>query len=334
MESVIVINTLCIVIVIERDYDASMKEHMWRDWLNRRGITDSVIEEFGLSYKIGDSIVIPIYAPDGIFSFNKYRRDPLQGDVKPKYKYDTGSQAKLYGAHKIGRENSVLITEGELDALVAWSLHIPAVSSTGGAGTFSEDWTAYLHGKDVTICFDNDPAGAQGMVKVLALIPTASVLFLPDRPGIKDISDYVGSGGDLNELLRSRVHFSSLQDVIDDRAVRLSLWQSTFFHDAFIEAHTVPEFVRYERSPGTSKNVGIDGDVVRAKSYPITDMLTFNREHKALCIWHSEKTPSLHYYKKNNTVYCFGGCGKAADAIDVYRKLHGSTFGEAVKALL
>lgn len=318
------------MIVIERDYDVFMKENIWKDWLNRRGITDAVIEEFGLSYIEGDSIVIPIYAPDGTFSFNKYRRDPLQGDVKPKYKYDKGSQAKLYGAHKIIAERSVLITEGELDALVAWSLNIPAVSSTGGAGTFSEDWVTCLQGKDVTVCFDNDQAGAQGMVKVLALLPDASVLFLPDRPGIKDISDYVGSGGDLHEILRSRIHFSNLQEVIDDRSVRLSLWQSTFFHDAFIEAHTVPEFVKYERSEVSGKN----GDIARAKSCPITDMLKFNREHKALCIWHNEKTPSLHYYKKNNTVYCFGGCGKAADAIDVYRKLHGSTFGEAVKALL
>lgn len=303
-----------------------MQENTWIDWLNHRGVSTKVIEEFGLHaghhYEMGESIVIPITD-----SFNKYRRDPSQGDIKPKYKYDKGGQAALYGAKKIANKKTVLVTEGELDCLVAWSAHIPAVSSTGGAGTFLPEWADILNGKDVTLCFDNDTAGAAGMVKALAIVPWAYVLFLPDRPGVKDISDYVAGGGNLAELLRTRIHFPDIQSVYDDRAERLSLWRSTIFHDAYIEIHTTPVYVRTEHR-------GNNDDVSRAKEYPIGNLIKVGREGKTLCIWHAEKTPSLHWYKKTNSVYCFGGCGKSGDVIDVYRQLHNCTFAEAVQELL
>ncbi len=73
-------------------------------------------------------------------------------------------------------------------------------------------------------------------------------------------------------------------------------------------------------------------DIERARQYPIDNFIDF--KHKvASCIWHNERTGSLHYYKKTNTVYCFG-CGKSADVIDVYMKIHGCNFLTAVKALI
>lgn len=309
-----------------------MQENIWIDWLNKRGVTNNIIKEFGLysgeQYEMGESIVIPVADDAGNFSFNKYRRDPKQGDIKPKYKYDKGSKSALYGIDKVKDIHSILVTEGELDTLTAWSANIPAVSSTGGAGTFMHEWASYFEGKDVTICYDNDEAGGSGMVKVLSILPTASVLFLPDRPGIKDISDYVAGGGDLSELMRGRIHFNSLQDVQDDRAVRLASWRSTHFHDAYIEVHTQPIYEKTER-----KFSGDTSEIARAKSYPIPELVKFSRDHKACCIWHNESTPSLHYYKANNTVYCFG-CGKHGDAIDVYRQVHGCSFVDALKKLV
>jgi DNA primase len=80
-----------------------------------------------------------------------------------------------------------------------------------------------------------------------------------------------------------------------------------------------------------SKYTG-DDRVLRAKSYPLTNLIEF-RQRKACCPWHSEKTPSLHYYPKTNTAYCFGACGKAYDSIDAYRLKNGVGFVDAVKAL-
>lgn len=310
-----------------------MHENILRDWLNRRKITDAVIEEFDIhkgSHPIlGECIVIPVNTPDGQFSFNKYRRNPLS-DAQPKYLYDKGAKATLYAISKAAKKDSLLVTEGELDALVAWSANIPSVSSTGGALSFFPEWSSFFEGREVTICFDNDHAGGEGMVKALKVVPHAKVLFLPDRPGVKDISDYVASGGDLHALLKTAIHFSSLQEVIDHRSERLSTWQSTHFHDAYIKEHTKPDYIKTDRKiQGTS-----DGDkVARAKGFPINQLIKFNNQSKALCLWHNDKQPSMHYYRDNNRCYCFA-CGQSADAIDVYMKIHNCSFKQAVEKLL
>lgn len=72
-------------------------------------------------------------------------------------------------------------------------------------------------------------------------------------------------------------------------------------------------------------------EIDRAREYPIDTMIDFRRG-VANCLWHNEKTASLHYYEKDNHVHCFG-CGKSADSIDVYRQLNGTDFISAVKAL-
>jgi len=59
--------------------------------------------------------------------------------------------------------------------------------------------------------------------------------------------------------------------------------------------------------------------IVRAKQFPIEQLVTFTKK-KAKCVWHNDNDPSMHYYPKNNTVWCFS-CGRGGDAIDVYRAM-------------
>jgi hypothetical protein len=311
----------------------NMQENSFlQNWFNHRKVSDSILSAFGVHWGsspiLGECIVIPVKDEAGYFSFNKYRRDP-RSDAKPKYLYDKGGVVTLYGWWKAKEFPSILVTEGEIDCLTSWSANVPAITSTGGAMSFQEEWGQLLADKEVTLLFDNDSSGGTGMVKALSFVPHAYICFLPDRPGIKDVSDYMSAGGDLHELLRTRIRFSSLQDVIDDKARRQATWQSTWFHDAYIEANTVPEYVKTERK--VSKK---DGDMVaRAKSYPITDLLKFNHSGFALCPAHNEKTPSLKYYADKNRCYCFGGCGKSFDAIDIYKIINNCTFKEAVAKL-
>lgn len=69
-----------------------------------------------------------------------------------------------------------------------------------------------------------------------------------------------------------------------------------------------------------------------AKGYPVDRLIEF-QNGVALCFNHKEKTPSLHYYPKNNRAHCFGGCDKSFDAIDILIIRDGFTFKEAVKEL-
>lgn len=83
-------------------------------------------------------------------------------------------------------------------------------------------------------------------------------------------------------------------------------------------------------APGGEKPI-TDEDIERAKQYPIDNLLEFKR-NKGLCLWHDDRNPSMHFYRKDNQVYCFS-CSQGGDVIDVYMQLHGENFVEAVKEL-
>lgn len=296
---------------------------VFQDWLTANKITEQVQQDFLLSFE--DDIIIPVHDADGNFLFNKYRRSPLVMEG-PKYRYDRGGKVSLYGIHKAKLFETILITEGEKDCLVAWSHNIPAVTSTGGAQSFQKEWGELFKDKEVILAFDNDHAGAEGMVKTLEIIPHAKILIIPDMPNVKDISDYVNMGGNLHELLKTARHFSNIQDVVEDRSRRLATFQSVFFHDAYIKAHT-----KVAPTKEVRKSFSSDA-ITNARSYPIPNLMTLS-QHKAICPFHNERSASLHYYEKTNTCYCFGGCGKAYDVIDIYCQKFNVKFKQAVDEL-
>lgn len=299
-----------------------------QNWLNRRGVTDSVIDLFNLTTynhpSIGECIKIP-YTD----THSKYRRDPLD-DRKPKYLYDTGGKVTLFGADKLDFYKPVVITEGELDSLVLWSLNIQATSSTGGAMSWQAEWNdLLLQWTDIYLCFDNDDAGAEGMVKVLKYLPHAKVIFIPEQPDVKDITDFISRGGDFHALMATALSYPDITAVEADKSARKAQWLPTRFHNKYLDHHR-QEHERATRPVPDRKD--ISDEVLRAKAYPLENLIEF-RQNKACCPWHNEKTPSLAYYPKTNSAYCFGSCGKAYDSIDAYRSKHSVGFVDAVKAL-
>lgn len=298
---------------------------VFREWLHRRKITDSIIEEFGIHGM--NEIVIPIRTPDGLFTFNKYRRSP-ESLTLPKYRYDKGSKVALYGADMI-EDSVIVITEGELDSLVCRSHNICAVSSTGGAMSFQKEWLNLLEGKKVIVCFDNDETGGKGMQRLWQVNKELWFVFLPDRPGVKDISDYVTNGGDLHELLKTAQQFPTDASVKEDRGGRMALWKSVYFHDAVIDELCKMEI---EPRPKRALPARFGTEIERAKKYPIDSLIEFKKGY-ALCLWHTEDTPSLCHRKKINKAKCYGKCDKYFDSIDIYRQLHNCSFTDAVSAL-
>jgi len=295
-------------------------------WFKDQKISPEILAEFEVS---GDShITFPVKDIDGTFIFNKYRRSPFSEDGM-KYWYDKGGKVTLYGAFKAKESKSVLITEGEKDCLVAWSHNIPAVTSTGGAMSFQEEWEDFFADKNVIICFDNDKAGGEGMMRALKIVPHAKIMFIPDRANIKDVSDYVTSGGDLHALLKTAKNFTSMEDVIEDRANRISVWQSTFFHDSMIAEYKKA----IENKDRAVRKIESNDKLERARAYPVENIIDFKEQGKAICPFHAENTPSLFHNQDTNTAYCFGGCGKLYDSIAIYMKVHNCDFKTAINQM-
>ena len=113
------------------------------EWFHARGITDAILAANNINWN-GTHIVIPVYDVNNNFLFNKYRRDPFGPTDQPKYKYEFGTTAQLFNAHKLNQKSSVILCEGEMDALCLESAGYLAVTSTGGAGTFKEEWLKLL----------------------------------------------------------------------------------------------------------------------------------------------------------------------------------------------
>lgn len=64
----------------------------------------------------------------------------------------------------------------------------------------------------------------------------------------------------------------------------------------------------------------------------ITKLRRSGRDFIALCLLHTEKTPSFHIFTKTNTFWCFG-CNKGGNSINLARLLYGYSFTESVHFL-
>jgi DNA primase len=342
-------------------------------WLLKRGLTDKVIRDNKLSWN-GSQIVIPIFDPDGKFLFNKYRRDPFSNDG-PKYKYDAGSSAQLFHADRLEKNNihlSVIVVEGEMDAMRLEAEGLLAVSSTGGSGTWREEWNDLLQGKMIFVCYDNDDAGLQGAVKLLTKIP-AFMMIIPREPGIKDITDYLTKHPirDFTNLLISSREYPFFYNELPIPKTIKEAKQQIKSYNEFLgkilekerEANNVgwPSFhfnhlrqpvlkmiegrerlirkirLDNEFSGENNKDTFIE-EIKKAKRVPLETLYTgrltrSGNKLSGICPFHKEKEGSFVIFTDKNRWYCFGGCSQGGDAIDFLMKRDGCDFNTAIKTL-
>lgn len=176
-----------------------------KDYLYKRGITDQTIKDYmiGLGNVYGKTrITIPVFDSEKNVLFFKCRRSPLETESDAvKYIYfhpDSNGEksASLYGVETLKNAKNdelVILTEGEFDSLVLRQKGFIAVSSTGGCGTFQEEWfSLFKRFSKVYICYDNDNPGKDGAIKVARKLkhPSLKIITLPSEDGVKDISEY------------------------------------------------------------------------------------------------------------------------------------------------
>lgn len=332
-------------------------------WLKGRGISPQVISAWGISVEDDGTIVIPVHDSGGSPLFNKYRRSPFK-DGGPKYWYEKSADAALYGIHTLtsGVNDHVIICEGELDALRLASEGITAVTSTGGASTFNEEWLDPYEIKDIYICLDYDEPGIKGAYKIHDKIPGSRIIWLPEEG--MDVTDYFQKGFTVEGFRRMMVdphayHIPSpveevpntkkeLKQIIRDQKnganyyldrkrdaqnnnrnykhleVLLKMYRNVIKKDE--------RKLRYMGREVTGDGKEFDIDKEDAKKVPIDEFVEFNRANMRKCLWHQDDTPSMKYYPDDNRVYCFG-CDKSADVIDVVQERFNVDFKKALKII-
>jgi DNA primase len=174
-----------------------------RAWLKQRGITDETLRRWCLGFNPNDQKLCGLWVPRGIVIpclvagriwYLKVRR--ASGQIK--YSQVIGGQIALFGADTIANHGTVVVTEGELDAML---LHQEAGNLVGvvtlgsAAARLPDAWVPYLLGvQRLLVAYDADTAGAEGAAmwetisaRALRLVPLAG----------KDVTDLYLAGGNL-----------------------------------------------------------------------------------------------------------------------------------------
>ncbi len=132
---------------------------------DQRGFAQGTIEKFKLGFNNG-SITIPYFRDKLCFNIKSRPINP-NGDLK--YFREEGCPSILFNLENAKKfEGSIIITEGELDAIAFDQMGFPNVISVpNGAEAFSDEWIDDLESlNQIYLCYDMDEAGQRGSEKV------------------------------------------------------------------------------------------------------------------------------------------------------------------------
>ena len=169
-----------------------------------RGLFHETITKYKLGMEAG-RLWIPIMENG---RYVNVRRHSMVGKVKhgKTLSYKVG-----YGLVRLWPQESLTAKdiwwcEGELDCLVLLQQGLIAITSTGGADAWKDEWLVHLTAKKIKLVYDTDQAGLDGSRKVAGkLLPLAKevkLVILPLKPPLKDITDFfVKEGKGREELI-------------------------------------------------------------------------------------------------------------------------------------
>lgn len=237
--------------LIEKWQEMLQKAPKVRDYLlNKRGLTEETLKKYKLGWDV-ERVTIPIYDEEGnCINVRRYSAQGKGGNKMVSYKAGYG-QAVLYPIENL-KGDEILLTEGEMDCLLANQLGYNAITTTGGAGTWRDEWNEWFEGKEVYICYDVDQAGVKGAQKIARKIheyaKRVKIIQLPivDIKG-GDITDYFINLGhtkdDFDKLMEKTLSFNREEELPppDQREyeVHLSEASKADYHYKNIKMNTI-----------------------------------------------------------------------------------------------
>lgn len=172
-----------------------------KKYLSDRGFSIKTINHFklGLQNKYEARWISIPHINNGICHNVKFRRLP---PASKKFRRIKGSSSVLFNEDCLAEAQSVILVEGELDAMSFWEAGVKnVVGLTGGAGTFLPEWYDLLADKDeIIIVMDADAVGQEGARNIARRIgfDRCTNVLLP----LKDANEVLVSLGKV-ELIRA-----------------------------------------------------------------------------------------------------------------------------------
>jgi len=259
------------------DKDSEVKKFLEEE----RGISHDTSVKYGLAFRqfydkdslTGElnekkEILIPIYGEQkNLVAGRRYLLPKYREENEAKIKFAwRSSPISLYPIETI-KNKTIVVTEGEFDALILNDKGIPAITTTGGSGADFREFAEYFVGKKIYLCYDCDNAGKEGAkksAKVLANLPETEVyimdLGLADG---EDVTDY---------FVKYRMDKESFEEVMEN-AVKVERYVPPTLPMSDIGAeHINKEFMveaRVMGEAGTSKYLWSHYNILECKGYDL-----------------------------------------------------------------
>ena len=128
----------------------------------RRGLTAETLQRFEIGWRRDRKVyTIPVRGREGeLLNVRFYTPTPRPG--RRKIWGVTGSnEPRLYPIDQLEHE-TIVICEGEFDALATIQAGYPAITRTAAAKVWHPSWNELFAGKHVYLCHDSDAAGVSG----------------------------------------------------------------------------------------------------------------------------------------------------------------------------
>lgn len=176
------------------------------DYLHSRGLTDAAIAAYRVAANEDDDEIIFPYLRGGALINAKYMKLERQ-DGKKVVRQEKDAEPSLFGWQAIpDRARSVVICEGEIDALTWFQMGFPALSVWSGAGNLQwieNEWDRLAAFDRIYVAFDSDEAGQVGAAATI------------DRLGRARCRLVETPYKDANECLKAGLDAECFRDIVD-----------------------------------------------------------------------------------------------------------------------
>lgn len=168
---------------------------------DQRGLTTETIERYQIGYDAARSrFTVPVRDADGVLvNVRMYKPDAREPKDKMQSWGEGWGSRRLFLPEVLAESDEVVITEGEMDALIGRQHGLPTMTHTAGASAWNAEWDVFFEGKTVFICYDRDKAGEEGALKVAASVSRqAEAVYVVRLPGTAkgfDLTDYLTTWG-------------------------------------------------------------------------------------------------------------------------------------------